>query len=102
MSMRAAIEKLGLRQKSYKMAFGVVGSPQYFARLDLADFCAAWTGDPAGINHDMQMQMAGRRQVFFRIFNHLKLNQTEIETVYKGAVVRAAERLNSKFEGEER
>ena len=94
MSLRKAIEKLGFRQKSYKMAFGVVGSPQYFALLDLADYCGAWVADPAGLSSDMLREMIGRRQAFFRIFNHLKLNQTEIETVYKGAIVRAAERLN--------
>src|SRR5665213_86135 len=97
MSLRQALEKLGVRQKSYKSAFGVVGSPQYFALLDLADYCGAWSGDSAGVNHDMVMQMVGRRQAFFRLFNHLKLNQAEIETVYKGAVVRAAERLNQKL-----
>ena len=35
----------------------------------------------------MLMQMVGRRQAFFRIFNHLKLNQAEIEAVYQGALV---------------
>jgi hypothetical protein len=93
-SFRRAVEKLGFRQKAYKTAFGTIGSPQYLALLDLADYCAAWTGDVDGLSHDTLMQMSGRRQAYFRLFNHLNLNQTEIETVYKGALVRAAERLN--------
>jgi hypothetical protein len=100
MNYRRAIEKLGFRQKAYKTAFGTVGSPQYLALLDLADYCAAWRGDSDNIGHDMVMQMTGRRQAFFRVFNHLNLNQTEIETVYKGALVRAAERLNVPIEGD--
>ena len=96
MSIRKAIEKLGFRKNAYTTAFGIVGSPQYFALLDLADYCCAWRGDMNGLNNDMLREMIGRRQAFFRIFNHLKLNQSEIETVYKGAVVRAAERLNPK------
>lgn len=101
MSLRRAIEKLGFRQKAYQTAFGIVGSPQYLALLDLADYCAAWRADFDGIGHDMLMQMHGRRQAFFRVFNHLKLNQNEIETVYKGALVRAAERLNPQNEGDQ-
>lgn len=94
MSLRRAVEMLGFRQQAYKSAFGVVGSPQYLALLDLADYCGAWRGDFDRIGHDMLMQMVGRRQAFFRMFNHLKLNQQEIETVYKGALLRAAERIN--------
>lgn len=94
MSYRRALEKLGFRQKAYRSAFGVVGSPQYLALLDLADYCGAWRGDFDGVGHDMLMQMVGRRQAFFRIFNHLNMSTAEIETVYKGALLRAAERLN--------
>ena len=99
MSLRRAIEKLGIRQRAYKQAFGIVGSPQYLALLDMADYCGAWNGDSANMGHDMLMQMVGRRQAFFRIFNHLKLSQAEIETVYRGALLRAAERLGNN-EGE--
>ena len=101
MSLRRAVEKLGFRQKSYQRAFGVVGSPEYLAVLDLADYCAAWSGDTSGIDHDTLMQMVGRRQAFFRILNHLKLKQSEMEVVYKGAIMRAAERINSQFQGDE-
>jgi len=98
MNLRRAIEKLGIRQKAYKSAFGVVGSPAYLALIDLADFCAAFQVDPFGLNHDGLMQMIGRRQAFFRVFNHLKLSPTELETVYRGAVLRAAERLADQGE----
>lgn len=101
MTLRRAIEKLGFRQKSYQRAFGIVGSPENLALLDLADYCCAWRGPPEGIGHDGLMQIAGRQQAFFRIFNHLKLKQTEMETVYKGAIIRAAERLNTEFKGDE-
>ena len=94
MNYRRALEKLGFRQKSYKSAFGIVGSPQYIALIDLADYCGAWRGDHDGIAHDVLMQMVGRRQAYFRLFNHLKLSQPEMEIVYKGAILRAAERLN--------
>lgn len=102
MSVRRALEKLGFRQRAYQSAFGMAGSPQYLAVVDLADYCAAWRGDYEGIDHNTLMQMAGRRQAFFRIFNHLKLTQPEIEIVYKGAIMRAAERLDQTTQGDER
>ena len=88
-----ALQKLGLRQSAYKAAFGVEDSPAHAALIDLAEYCCAFDGDMTGLSHDMVMTMHGRRQAFFRLFKHLNLSPTELETVTRSALVHAAARI---------
>ena len=98
--VRVALEKLGFRQKSYQQAFGIAGSPSNLALIDLADFCCAFRADVAGLSNDQLREMNGRRQAFFRIWNHLHLSNAEMEQVYRPAIVRAATRLSQIETGE--
>jgi hypothetical protein len=88
-----AMEKLGFRQRAYQQAFGQPGSPAYLALVDLADYCGAFRADVVGLNEAHLREMNGRRQVFFRLWQHLNLNQAEMETVFKGSLLRTAETM---------
>lgn len=94
MSMQTVLQKLGFRQRAYQSSFGD-GSPGHMVLADLADFSRAFVPDTDGISHDVLMTMHGRRQMFFRIFNHLKLSPQDLEAVYRTSVLRAASRLQS-------
>lgn len=85
--MRQAAEKLGFRQKTYQTAF--VGSAMQLVLVDLAQYAQAFDADLP----DATPRMQGRRDVFFRIFNHLKLSPFELEQVYGPAVAQTAARL---------
>lgn len=94
---QSALHKLGFRQQAYQSAFSQ-GSNAHLVLVDLADYSNAFEADIDGISHDQLLTMHGRRQMFFRIINHLKLTQDEIETVYRSAVVRAASKLRRRGE----
>jgi len=89
-----ALQKLGFRQRAYQSAFGE-GSPGHLVLVDLAAYANAFAPDTDGISHDMLMTMHGRRQMFFRIVNHLKLAPNEIEVVYRSVLMRTAARLQT-------
>ena len=91
-----AIEKLGFRQRAYQQAFGQPGSPAYLAMVDYAEFCGAFRADAPGLTNEQLREANGRRQAFFYLWEHLNLNQAEIETVFKGALLRAAETMQKQ------
>lgn len=91
MNYRELIEKLGFRQKAYQQAFGIEGSPPYLAIIDLAEYCGAFRADASNLTDAQLREMHGRRQAFFRIWQHLKFNQLQMEIICKGALLRAAE-----------
>lgn len=97
---QVAIEKLGFRQKSYQHAFGIEGSPANLALVDAADYACAFAADPQNLTDAQLREMHGRRQLFFRIWTHLRLNNAEMEIVCKGALLRAASRLSQIETGE--
>jgi hypothetical protein len=88
---RTVAEKLGYRQKAYQSVFG--GSAMQMVLVDLAAYSKAFDADTDGLSHDALMAMHGRRQMFFRILNHMKLSPIEIEQVYRPALMQAAARL---------
>jgi hypothetical protein len=89
-----AREMLGFRQRAYQTAFSE-GTPAHLVLTDLAVFCRAFGGDVDGIDQNTLMTMHGRRQVFFRIIEHLKLSPLEIEAVYRSTLMRSAARLQT-------
>ena len=93
MSLQIALQKLGFRQRAYQSAFGE-GSPGHMVMVDLALYCKAFKTDDVQEPNTL-MRMQGRRDVFFRIFDHLKLTPNELEAVYRTAVQRAAARLQT-------
>ena len=90
-----AVQKLGLRQRSYQQTFLSEGSPAVFVLRDLALFCGAFDADLTAKDHDAVLIMHGRRQAFFRIFKHVKLTPAELELVCRDALVHAAARLQT-------
>jgi hypothetical protein len=89
---RRALELLGGRQQSYQSVFA--GSAMHLVMTDLAKFSGAFLSDPDGMTHDDLMKMHGRRQMFFRIYNNLKLSPPELEEIARPALIAAAARLN--------
>lgn len=89
---QAALSRLGFRQRAYQAAFAE-GAPGHLALRDLALYSRAFEPDVDGLTHDQILIMQGRRQMFFRIFHHVKLSSIELETVARDAIVHAAARL---------
>lgn len=89
-----ALQKLGFRQHAYQAAFGE-GTPGHLTMVDLADYSHAFMPDTEGLSDGQLREMHGRRQMFFRITNHLKFAPSEIEAIYRSALLRAASRLQS-------
>lgn len=86
---------LGLRQQAYQSVFGE-GGPGHSVLVDLAEFCCAFKADADGIDKDKLLTMHGRRQVYFRILDHLKLSPMEIEAVYHDALLARARMVPSR------
>ena len=87
-----ALQKLGFRQQAYRSTFAE-GSPAHLVLVDLAKFSRAFQADITGISNDVLREMHGRRQMFFRMTDHLKLTPQELELVYRNALVSAANKL---------
>jgi hypothetical protein len=88
----SALRVLGMRQQTYQAAFGE-GSHGHRALVDLAEYSRAFAADPEKLSHDEIMEMHGRRQMFFRIFRHVKLTPDQLEIVARDALVHTAARL---------
>jgi hypothetical protein len=69
---------------------------QHSVLVDLADYAHAFAADPENLNNDQIREMHGRRQMFFRIFKHLKLTPPELESIARTALLHAAQRLQNK------
>lgn len=81
--IRATLEFLGRRSKSYYLVFR---SPQGAEVLkDLAKFCRAiepcWGATP-----EDTARLVGRNEVWCRIMQHLKLTPEELYDVYGGVI----------------
>lgn len=85
-SMRATLEYLGLRKKSYSATFGVAGIVGNEALKDLARFCRAF--DTCFVPGDAAMSdlLEGRREVWLRIQQHLHLQPEQLAGLYKAVV----------------
>lgn len=77
-----AIDFLRLRKRNYQLAFS---SPAGQAVMnDLATFCRAAETCVVPGNHDRTLLLEGRREVWLRITEHLRLNQEQLFALYAG------------------
>lgn len=80
------VDKLRVRKRQYQTAFSA-GAPAHEALVDLAKFCRAFENEIIPGDHDRTLILAGRREAFFRIWNHLHLEPQELVTVYRATVL---------------
>ncbi len=80
----AMLDKLRLRKHNYRSAFGT-GAPARNALIDLARFCRAFGGEVIIGDHDRTLILAGRREAYFRIIDHLHFEPDELMQLYKAA-----------------
>lgn len=99
MNFHRAVEMLGFRQKSYQQAFS--GSSMHLVLVDLAKYSNAFNTELEHLTSDQLREMNGRRQIFFRILNHLKLSPSDLEQVYQPAIIHAARRIQTTGENDE-
>lgn len=85
-----ALDLLRLRKRAYVSTFAP-GTPANVAYTDLAKFCRAFSGEAVPGNKDMTLIYVGRREAFFRIFQHLNLEPEELAVLYRAAVVKDGE-----------
>lgn len=78
------LDKLRMRKHNYRSAFGH-GAPAQKALIDLAQFCRAFGGEVIIGDHDRTLILAGRREAYFRILDHLQFEPDELMTLYKAA-----------------
>jgi hypothetical protein len=76
------IDKLRQRKRNYAAAFAH-GAPGHSALVDLATFCRAYGSDVVIGDHDRTLVLAGRREAFWRIVDHLNLQPEELVNVYR-------------------
>lgn len=89
--VREAIEFLSTRKQAYVGTFAK-GMAGHLAFVDLAKWSNAFdTPDRLPTDRDAQLVMQGRREAFWRLYNHVNLNELELAAVYKAAVVPAGE-----------
>lgn len=98
--LQIAAQKLGFRQGAYRQTFGE-GSLLHLTLVDLANYSRAFDADNADLDDRQLVRMSGRRDVFFRIIKHLKLTPTELEQVYRPALINAAARLQRSNPGDD-
>lgn len=75
------IDFLRQRKHAYMQAFAP-GAPGHDALVDLAKFCRAFGGDVLPGNHDLTMVLAGRREAYFRIIDHLHFQPQQLLELY--------------------
>jgi hypothetical protein len=97
---QTAAQKLGFRQKAYRQTFAE-GSPANLVLVDLANFARAFDSDNADLDERALLRMSGRRDMFFRIIKHLKFSPSELEHIYRPAIMSAATRLQRSNPGDE-
>ena len=81
-SITDLLGKLRQRKRNYAAVFAH-GAPGYGAMVDLAQFCRAYGGDAVIGDHDRTLVLAGRREAFWRIVDHLNLQPEELVHVYR-------------------
>ena len=76
---------LGDRQIVYRRTFtGVPGSPVHLVLKDLARFCRAHESTFHPTNEKVADNLAGRREVWLRIQEHLNLTPDQLWELYAG------------------
>jgi hypothetical protein len=81
-SVQSLIDRLRLRKRNYTSLFSP-GAPGHDALADLARFCRAYGDDVVIGDHDRTLVLAGRREAFWRIVDHLNLQPEELVHVYR-------------------
>lgn len=84
---REAIAFLTQRKQAYVGIFAP-GMAGHLAFVDLGKWSNAFdTADRLPEDRDAQLIMQGRREAFWRLYNHVNLNEIELAAVYKAVVV---------------
>ena len=86
-SLRDAIDYLRLRKKAYCLAFGSPGTPAHEMLVDLARYCRAFEA-PFDADPQRAAYLAGRRDAFFRIYQHIKLEPEELAELYRATTIK--------------
>lgn len=84
-TFRELVDRLRVRKRQYQSAFSE-GAPGHEAMADLARFCRAFGNDIVPGDHDKTLIMAGRREAFWRIYQHLHLEPQQLVALYTAAV----------------
>lgn len=79
-------DKLRMRKRGYQVAFGQPGGQ--VAWTDFARFCRAFENEDMPADRDRMLILFGRREAFFRIFAHLKLEPDELAQFFRAVVDR--------------
>ena len=80
------IDRLRPRKRQYQSLFSE-GAFGHEALVDLARFCRAFENEVVIGDHDRTLILAGRREAFFRIYQHLHLEPAELVALYRAAVI---------------
>lgn len=81
-----AIDFLRRRKKAYVAIFQP-GTALHDALVDLARFSRAFGNEVVIGDHDSTLILAGRREMFWRIYSHIHLEPDELAVLYKAAIL---------------
>lgn len=83
LSLSTLTQRLGQKQKAYKLTFGAPGTAAHDAFVDLGRFCHVAAGSEiVEGNHDRTLRLAGRREAFFHIWKNLNLSLEDLVAIY--------------------
>lgn len=86
-TLRELVDKLRFRKRQYATLFGRNNPIGESALVDLARFSRAFGNEIAMNDHDATLIMAGRREAFWRVWQHLHLEPEELVALYRATVV---------------
>jgi hypothetical protein len=72
------------RKKAYQLSLSPKTAHGDMVLRDLARFCRAWESCVIPGDHDRTLLLEGRREVWLRIQQHLKLTDQELYNLYNG------------------
>jgi hypothetical protein len=81
------VDRLRDRKKAYQSTF-LPGTALHDCLADFAKFCGAFDSQDITPDRDLAMLMAGRRQAFFRIYEHLTLEPDELAVLYRAVKIK--------------
>ena len=84
--LTAALDLVRQRKKAYVAHF-LPGTAAHDAFVDLAKFCRAFGNEVVPGDHDKTLLLAGRREAFYRIYDHLNLEPEQLAALYRAAKV---------------
>lgn len=76
------VDKLRLRKRQYQQTFAP-GAPAHDALVDLGKFCRFASAEVMIGDHDRTLLLAGRREAYCRILDHLHFEPQELAELYK-------------------